>query len=263
MGTQEPVLKQIQAIKEHLRNPLWTLMHDFRCLQAEEKALLEEVSAAVKVSHMLRKPEATSSEATWPQLLGETLVLLLPLWKLTALAVAKGQDQLMRFITTPPLSAGLGTQRLLQRLIETLLSEHANLDDVFADTTLCWASEPTPAELLSSTEVVDFLLPDAANREEFVRFRCAGLARVQQNIAQLRPPINSLPKDRRLTLQEEWRKVIDNVHLYLQLYLRVIEVFLEVQQEVKGFVHQNLFIEVTLGLPKMQWAIYDSPFGGG
>eukprot|EP00747_Dinoflagellata_sp_TGD_P182461 gnl/TRDRNA2_/TRDRNA2_36716_c0_seq1.p1 gnl/TRDRNA2_/TRDRNA2_36716_c0~~gnl/TRDRNA2_/TRDRNA2_36716_c0_seq1.p1 ORF type:complete len:427 (-),score=93.17 gnl/TRDRNA2_/TRDRNA2_36716_c0_seq1:61-1341(-) len=250
MSSQEPVLKQIQLIKEHLRAPLWMLMHDFRCLQGEERLLLEDVREAV---HELGLQQPEGGEWNWPQVMGETLMLLLPLWKLSALAVAKGQETLMRLVARPPLSANIGAQRLLQRLIEVLLSEKAD----FIDITMWFAAEPSSAALLSSAEAVEFLLPEAANNDEFSQFRKEGLARVQQNIAALQPPILRLSKQLRALVSSHWRKVIEEVHLYLQLYLQVIEAFLEVQKEVRTFVHTHLFVEVTLGLPLMQWLTVD------
>lgn len=160
MSSQEPMLKQIQLIKEHLRGPLWMLMHDFRCLQGEEKLLVDDVREAVRVVTDLQGRH-TGDYSTWPQLMGETLVMLLPLWKLSALAVAKGQDSLMDLVARSPLAASHSAQKLLQRLIEVLLSENAD----FVDIALWFATEPTSAAVLSSAEVVEFLLPEAANSE--------------------------------------------------------------------------------------------------
>lgn len=252
MSSQEPVLKQIQLIKEHLRAPLWMLMHDFRCLPGEEKLLVEDVREAVRAVTEVYERD-TGERAAWPQAMGDTLLLLLPLWKLSALAVAKGQEALMRFFARPPLGASLGSQRLLQRLIEVLLSEKADVIDVV----LWFASEPSSAALLSSTEAVEFLLPEASNSEEFAQFRKDGLLRVQENIAALQPRILRLPKHLRSLVSAHWRKVIEEVHLYLQLYLRVIEAFLEAQKEVRTFVSNHLFVEVTLGLPLMTWLVTD------
>jgi len=246
MSSQEPVLKQIQLIKEHLRAPLWMLMHDFRCLQGEEKLLVEDVREAVRAVSELQTGEMG-------EVMGETLLLLLPLWKLSALAVAKGQEQLLRMIARPPLAASLGAQRLLQRLIEVLLSEKAD----FVDIALWFAEQPSSAALLSSGEAVEFLLPEAANGEEFTQFRKDGLTRVQENVTALHGHVIRLPKHVRALVSAHWRKVVEEVHLYLQLYLRVIEAFLEVQKEVRTFVHNHLFIEVTLGLPLMTWLAPD------
>merc|ERR1712050_472402 len=118
----------------------------------------------------------TGEVPAWPQVTGETLLLLLPLWKLSALAVAKGQDVLMRFVAGPPLDANLGAQRLLTGLIERLLSEKAD----FIDITLWFAAEPSSAALLTSDEAVQFLLPDAADDDEFTQFREDGLMRIQE-----------------------------------------------------------------------------------
>jgi len=253
MSSQEPVLKQIQLIKEHLRAPLWMLMHDFRSLHGEEKMLVEDVREAVRVVTELQARE-TRECPVWPQVMGETLLLLLPLWKLSALAVAKGQDAFMRMVAAPPLDANLGAQRLLQRLIEVLLQDKAD----FLDIALWFATEPSSAALLSSGEAVEFLLPEAANDEEFSQFRKDGLMRVQENIPLLQNHIIRLPKHLRAMISAHWRKVVDEVHHYLQLYLRVIEAFNEVQKEVRTFVHNHLFIEVTLGLPLMTWLAPDS-----
>lgn len=252
MSSQEPMLKQIQLIKEHLRGPLWMLMHDFRCLQGEEKLLVDDVREAVRVVTDLQGRH-TGDYSTWPQLMGETLVMLLPLWKLSALAVAKGQDSLMDLVARSPLAASHSAQKLLQRLIEVLLSENAD----FVDIALWFATEPTSAAVLSSAEVVEFLLPEAANSEEFGKFRKDGMMRVQENIAVLQAHIIRLPKHVKPAVATHWRKVVEEVHLYLQLYLRVIEAFLEVQKEVRTFVHTQLFIEVTLGLPLMTWLPHD------
>lgn len=252
MSSQEPVLKQIQLIKERLRAPLWMLMHDFRCLQGEEKLLVEDVREAVRAVTELQERETGECNG-WPQVMGETLLLLLPLWKLSALAVAKGQDTLTRLVARPPLQAGLNAQRLLQRLIEVLLSKKAD----FVDIALWFASEPSSAALLSSSEAVDFLLPDASNSEEFTHFRKDGLIRVQDNFAALQQHILRLPKHVRAVVSAHWHKVVEEVHLYLQLYLRVIEAFLEVQKEVRAFVQNHLFVQVTLGLPLMTWLSFD------
>eukprot|EP00928_Gymnodinium_smaydae_P087614 TRINITY_DN71858_c0_g1_i1.p1 TRINITY_DN71858_c0_g1~~TRINITY_DN71858_c0_g1_i1.p1 ORF type:complete len:412 (+),score=82.24 TRINITY_DN71858_c0_g1_i1:147-1382(+) len=252
MSSQEPVLKQIQVIKEHLRAPIWMLMHDFRCLQGEERLLVEEVREVVRAVTEMRGVNRQDC-GTWPQLMGETLVMLLPLWKLSALAVAKGQDALMHLVARPPLAASLGAQKLLQRLIEVLLSENAD----FVDIAVWFATEPTSAALLSSAEAVEFLLPEAANSDEFGRFREDGLSRVQENVAGLQAYISRIPRDIKPAVAAHWRKVVEEVHLYLQLYLRVIEAFLEVQKEVRTFVHNQLFIEVTLGLPLMTWLAQD------
>mmetsp|Transcript_33464 Transcript_33464/g.96032 ORF Transcript_33464/g.96032 Transcript_33464/m.96032 type:complete len:435 (+) Transcript_33464:106-1410(+) len=257
MGAQEPVLKQIQLIKEHLRAPLWMLMHDFRSLHREERALVEDVREAVRIATELHAQEVRSCGGgsgpvptpLWPQLMGETLLLLLPLWKLSALAVAKGQDAFMRMVAAPPLDANLGAQRLLHRLIEVLLSEKED----FLDIVSWFAAEPSSAALLSSGEAVEFLLPEGANDDEFMQFRKDGLLCVQENIPQLQAHLIRLSKQLRALVTEHWRKVVEEVHLYLQLYLRVIEAFLDVQKEVRTFVHNHLFIEVTLGLPLMTW----------
>jgi hypothetical protein len=252
MSSQEPVLKQIQLIKERLRAPLWMLMHDFRCLQGEEKLLVEDVREAVRSVTELEQAETGECNG-WPQVMGETLLLLLPLWKLSALAVAKGQDTLHKLLARPPLQAGHGAQRLLQRLIEVLLSKKAD----FVDIAMWFASEPSSAALLSSSEAVDFLLPVASNSDEFTQFRKDGLVRVQDNFAGLQSHLLRLPKNLRSLVSEKWHNVVEEVHLYLQLYLRVIEAFLEVQKEVRTFVHNHLFVEVTLGLPLMTWMAYD------
>lgn len=252
MSSQEPVLKQIQLIKERLRAPLWMLMHDFRCLQGEEKLLVEDVREAVRAVTDLHERE-TGEVGNWPQVMGESLLLLLPLWKLSALAVAKGQDTLARLVARPPIQAGLNAQRLLQRLIEALLSKKAD----FFDIALWFAQEPSSAALLSSAEAVEFLLPEASNSDEFTQFRKDGLLRVQENFAALQGHIRRLPTHLRALVSAHWRKVVEEVHLYLQLYLRVIEAFLEVQKEVRTFVHNHLFVEVTLGLPLMTWLQYD------
>eukprot|EP00927_Polykrikos_kofoidii_P056695 TRINITY_DN50784_c0_g1_i1.p1 TRINITY_DN50784_c0_g1~~TRINITY_DN50784_c0_g1_i1.p1 ORF type:complete len:412 (+),score=64.90 TRINITY_DN50784_c0_g1_i1:219-1454(+) len=252
MSSQEPVLKQIQVIKEHLRAPLWMLMHDFRCLQSEEKLLVQDVREAVRAVTELHGQE-TGEHVSWPHLMGETLVVLLPLWKLSALAVAKGQDALMRLVARPPLTACHGAQKLLQRLIEVLLSEKAD----FVSIALYFATEPTSAALLSSAEAVEFLLPEAANSEEFGQFRKDGLMRVQENFAVLQAHIQRMPKHLKPVISAHWRKVVEQVHLYLQLYLRTIEAFLDAQKEVRTFVYNNLFIEVTLGLPMMSWLAND------
>lgn len=248
MSSQEPVLKQIQLIKEHLRAPLWMLMHDFRCLENKERLLVEEVREAVRAVTELQNKE-TGESTPWPQVMGETLIMLLPLWKLSALAVAKGQDALMWHVSRPPLSASLSAQNLLQRLFEVLLCDNAD----FVDITLWFSTESAAAALLSSGEAVEFLLPEAANKEEFERFRNDGLARVQENVAALRVHILRLPKHLRALISARWRKVVEEVHLYLQLYLRVIEAFLDVQKEVQTFVRTHLFIEMTLALPLMTW----------
>jgi len=248
MSSQEPVLKQIHLIKEHLRAPLWMLMHDFRSLHGEEKMLVADVREAVRFVTDLQARELQEA-SSWPDIMGETLLLLLPLWKLSALAVAKGQDAFMRMVAAPPLDANLSAQRLLQRLIEVLLSEKAD----FLDIALWFAAEPSSAALLSGSAAVDFLLPEAANDEEFTQFRKIGLVRVQQHVPSLQHHIVRLPKHLRAPIAARWRKVVEEVHLYLQLYLRVIEAFLEVQKEVRTFVHMHLFIEVTLGLPLMTW----------
>jgi len=248
MSSQEPVLKQIQLIKEHLRAPLWMLMHDFRSLQGEEKLLVEEAREAVRAVADLQVGEGRFDPA-WAQVMGETFLLLLPLWKLSALAVAKGQDTLLRMVAGPPLEANLGAQRLLTRLIEVLLSDKAD----FVDIALWFAAEPSSAALLSSCEAVEFLLPEAANDEEFTQFRKEGLVRIQENFGMLHNRILRLPKNVRALVSAHWRKVVEEVHLYLQLYLRVIEAFIEVQKEVRTFVHHHLFIEVALGLPLMSW----------
>lgn len=252
MSSQEPVLKQIQLIKERLRAPLWMLMHDFRCLQGEEKLLVEDVREAVRAVTDLQERE-TGEVSSWPQVMGETLLLLLPLWKLSALAVAKGQDTLARLVARPPIQAGLNAQRLLQRLIEALLSKKAD----FIDIALWFAQEPSSAALLSSAEAVEFLLPEASNSDEFTQFRKDGLLRVQENFAALQGHIRRLPNQLRPLVSAHWRKVVEEVHLFLQLYLRVIEAFLEVQKEVRTFVHNHLFVEVTLGLPLMTWLQFD------
>lgn len=252
MSTQEPVLRQIQLIKEHLRTPLWTLMHDFRRLQCKEKLVVEDVREAVKVVAALQ--DRATGECLWPQVLGSTLLTLLPLWKISALVVAKGQDALMRMVAAPPIAANLGAQRLLQRLIEVLLTEKAD----FMDIVLWLSAEPSSAALLSSREVVDFLLPEVANDEEFTQFRKDGLRRIHENIGDLQSVIIRLTKDSRALVAASWRKVVQDVHLYLQLYLRIIQTFLEVQKEVRAFVHHHLFIEVMLGLPLMTWLPPDS-----
>ncbi|CAL1172609.1 unnamed protein product [Cladocopium goreaui] len=252
MSSQEPVLKQIQLIKEHLRAPLWMLMHDFRSLQGEEKLLVEDVRQAVRATAELQARE-TGELPKWPQVLGDTLLLLLPLWKLSALAVAKGQESLTHFVAGPPLGANLGAQRLLRRLIEVLLSEKAD----FMDIALWFAAEPSSAALLTSGEAVRFLLPEAANDDEFVGFRQEGLLRTQENLSYLQGHLLRLPKQLRVHVSSYWRKAVEEVHLYLQLYLRVIEAFLEVQKEVHSFVQNQLFIEVLLGLPLLTWLSTD------
>mmetsp|Transcript_56973 Transcript_56973/g.163613 ORF Transcript_56973/g.163613 Transcript_56973/m.163613 type:complete len:427 (-) Transcript_56973:199-1479(-) len=252
MSSQEPVLKQIQIIKEHLRAPLWMMMHDFRSLHGEEKLLVEDVREAVRVATEMHARE-TRECSTWPQVMGETLLLLLPLWKLSALAVAKGQDAFMRMVASPPLDANVGAQRLLRRLIEVLLSEKAD----FLDIALWFAAEPSFAVLLSSCEAVEFLLPEAANDEEFTQFRKLGLLRIQENIPVLQNHIIRLPKHLRALISAQWRKVVEEVHLHLQLYLRVVEGFLEVQKEVRTFVNSHLFVELTLGLPLLTWLAAD------
>ncbi|CAE7623762.1 sec14 [Symbiodinium sp. CCMP2456] len=230
MSSQEPVLKQIQLIKEHLRAPLWMLMHDFRSLQGEEKLLVEDVRQAVRATAELQARE-TGELPSWPQVLGDTLLLLLPLWKLSALAVAKGQEALTHFVAGPPLGANLGAQRLLRRLIEVLLSEKAD----FMDIALWFAAEPSSAALLTSGEAVHFLLPEAANDDEFASFRKEGLMRTQDNLAYLQGHLLRLPKHLRVHVSAYWRKAVEEVHLYLQLYLRVIEAFLEVQKEAGAY----------------------------
>ncbi|CAK0863963.1 unnamed protein product, partial [Prorocentrum cordatum] len=115
------------------------------------------------------------------QVMGDTLLLILPLWKLSALAVTKGQDGLMRMLAGPPLDANVGAQRLLQRLIEVLLSDKAD----FVDIALWFAAEPSSASLLSSGEAVRFLLPEAANDEEFDWLRREGIYRIQENVGML------------------------------------------------------------------------------
>lgn len=256
MSSQEPVLKQIQLIKEHLRAPMWMLMHDFRRLQGEERLLVEAVRGAVAAAAELQWQQEQQEQGQrrpqrelWPQVMGETLLLLLPLWKLSALAVRAGQDALMRLVAGPPLGANLGAQRLLQRLIEVLLSDKVD----FLDIVLWFAAEPSSAALLSSCEAVEFLLPEAANDEEFTHFRKDGLGRIQENIALLQGHVIRLPKHLRALVSAHWRKVVEEVHLYLQYYLRVIEAFLEVQKDVRTFVYNHLFIELTLGLPLMTW----------
>eukprot|EP00929_Paragymnodinium_shiwhaense_P082626 TRINITY_DN43649_c0_g1_i1.p1 TRINITY_DN43649_c0_g1~~TRINITY_DN43649_c0_g1_i1.p1 ORF type:complete len:457 (+),score=111.84 TRINITY_DN43649_c0_g1_i1:148-1518(+) len=252
MSTQEPVLQQIQSIKEHLRAPLWLLMHDFRGLQNEEKLLAEDVGDTVRqVSDFLNRkaPEAYPDGATWPKLMGETLIMLLPLWKLSALAVAKGEDALMRHVAGPPLHASQEAQRLLTRLVEVLLCEHADAIDI----ALWFVREPTSAALLSSSEAIEFLLPEAANSDEFEHFRTEGLVRVLENVAKLHLHISKMPPHVKPLVAALFGKAVSEVHLFLQQYLRVIEGFLEVQREVRSFVLSNLFIEVTLGLPLMTW----------
>jgi len=252
MSSQEPVLKQIQLIKEHLRAPLWMLMHDFRSLQGEEKLLVEAVREAVRSVAELQGREM-GERPGWPQVMGETLLLLLPLWKLSALAVAKGQEALLRMVAGPPLAANGGAQRLLQRLIEVLLSDKVD----FIDIVLWFAAEPSSAALLSSSEAVGFLLPDAANIEEFTQFRKDGLMRIQENVGVLQSYVIRLPKHLRTLVSSHCCKAVEEVHLYLQLYLRVIEAFLEVQKDVRTFVHNHLFIDLTLGLPLMTWLAPD------
>lgn len=252
MNSQEPVLKQIQHIKDHLRPPLWMLMYDVRSLQREERFMSEDVREAVASVSGLHSGTQTGSQV-WPQLMGETLLLLLPLWKLSALAVAKGQDAFMRMLAAPPLDASVGARRLLQRLIEVLLSEKAD----FLEIALWFAVEPSSAALLSSVEAVEFLLPEAADDEEFTRFRTEGLLRIQENIPILQNHIIRLPQNTRATVSAHWRKVVEEVHLYLQLYLRVVDAFLGVQKDVRSFVRDHLFIEVMLGLPTMTWLSSD------
>mmetsp|Transcript_66718 Transcript_66718/g.159528 ORF Transcript_66718/g.159528 Transcript_66718/m.159528 type:complete len:422 (+) Transcript_66718:120-1385(+) len=247
MNSQEPVLKQIQFIKENLRAPLWMLMREFRCLQAEEKMLVEDVREAVRSVTEMQIQE-TGSSGSWPLLMGETLLLLLPLWRLSALAVAKGQEALMRFFTQPPMAVSHSAQRLLQHLIEVLLSEKADMVDIV----LWFATEPASASLLSSMEVVDFLLPEASNSEEFTEFGKYGQLRVQEHASELQAHILRLPKASRANVSAQWQKVIEEVHLYLQLYLRVIRTFLEVQKEVRTYVQEHLFVEVMIGLPRIQ-----------
>jgi len=254
MSSQEPVLKQIQLIKEHLRTPLWMLMHDFRCLQGEEKLLVEDVRKAVSaVTALQAREDANSDRRTWPQVMGNTLLLLLPLWKLSALAFTKGTDALLRLITRPPFTANHNSQRLLQRLVQVLLSDHAD----FVDIILWLATDPTSAVTLSTSEVVDFLLPEGSNGDEFSQFRKDGIVCVQGNISALQSHLLRLPKHLRAVVAAHWRKVVEEVHLYLQVYLRVIEAFLEVQKEVRTFVHSHLFVEVTLGLPLLTWLAYE------
>mmetsp|Transcript_43367 Transcript_43367/g.99938 ORF Transcript_43367/g.99938 Transcript_43367/m.99938 type:complete len:423 (+) Transcript_43367:61-1329(+) len=247
MNSQEPVLKQIQFIKENLRAPLWMLMHEFRCLQAEEKMLVEDVREAVRAVTELQEQEG-GGYSSWPQVMGETLLLLLPLWQLSALAVAKGQEALMRFFTQPPMAVSHSAQRLLQHLIEVLLSEKADMVDIV----LWFATEPASASLLSSVEVVEYLLPEASDSEEFAHFGKFGQLRVQENAAELQAHILRLPQTTRALVSVHWRKVIEEVHLYLQLYLRVIRTFLEVQKEVRTYVQEHLFVEVLIGLPRIQ-----------
>jgi len=127
----------------------------------------------------------------------------------------------------------------------------------FIDIALWFAQEPSSAALLSSAEAVEFLLPEASNSDEFTQFRKDGLIRVQENFAALQGHIRRLPNQLRPLISAHWRKVVEEVHLFLQLYLRVIEAFLEVQKEVRTFVHKNLFVEVTLGLPLMTWLQFD------
>merc|ERR1719436_752778 len=129
-------------------------MHDFRSLHSEERLLVEDVRQAVRLVADAQARE-TQEHPVWPQVMGETLLLLLPLWKLSALVVTKGQDAFMRMVAAPPLDANQGAQRLLQRLIEVLLSEKADLFDI----ALWLAAEPSSAALLSSGEAVEFLLP--------------------------------------------------------------------------------------------------------
>jgi len=254
MSMQEPVLKQIQIIKDHLRTPLWMLMHDFRCLQGEEKLLVEDVRKAVSaVTALHTREDANNDRRTWPQVMGNTLLLLLPLWKLSALAFTKGTDALRRLIMRPPFTANHNSQRLLQRLVQVLLSDHAD----FVDIILWLAADPTSAVTLSTSEVVDFLLPEGSNSDEFSQFRKDGLVCVQGNISALQNHLLRLPKHLRVVVAAHWRKVVEEVHLYLQVYLRVIEAFLEVQKEVRTFVHGHLFVEVTLGLPHMTWLAYE------
>jgi len=241
MSSQEPVLKQIQCIKEHLRSRLWVLMQDFRCLQGEEESVVEDMREAVRSVSEL--PDVVPD---WPHVMGQTLLLLLPLWKLSALAVMKGQDSLMRFFTGPPHTASVNTQKMLQRLIEFLLSEKADIIEI-----VTWlASQPSSAALLSSVEAVEFLLPEASNSEEFAQFRKDGLLRVQHNVTLLQ---HHIPNNLRPKVSAVFSKTINSVHLYLQLYLRVIRSFLDAQKEVRTFVHDQLFIEVMLGLPLMTW----------
>merc|ERR1712190_425558 len=151
------------------------------------------------------------------QLMGDTLMLLLPLWKLSALVVAKGQDALMRMVAAPPIEGNLGAQRLLQRLIEVLLSEKAD----FMDVVLWLSAEPSSAALLSRREVVDFLLPEVANDEEFTQFRKDGLKSIQENIGTLQSFIIRLPKQHRGSVAAPWQKIVEEVHHYLRLYLRI------------------------------------------
>merc|ERR1711879_995534 len=113
--------------------------------------------------------------------------------------------------------------------------------------------EPSSAAILSSIEAVDFFLPEASNSEEFTQFRKDALPRVQENSAMLQAHILRLPKHIEASFSEHWRKVIEDVHLFLQLYLRLIQAFLEVQKEVRTFVHNHLYVEVMLGLPIMTW----------
>lgn len=104
---------------------------------------MEDVRQAVRATAELSRAEG-SEMPKWPQVLGDTLLLLLPLWKLSALAVAKGQEALTHYVAGPPLGANLGAQRLLRRLIEVLLSEKAD----FLDIALWFAAEPSSARWL-------------------------------------------------------------------------------------------------------------------
>merc|ERR1712151_1303348 len=121
------------------------------------------------------------------------------------------------------------------------------------DVVLWLSAEPSSAALLSRREVVDFLLPEVANDEEFTQFRKDGLKSIQENIGTLQSFIIRLPKQHRGSVAAPWQKIVEEVHHYLQLYLRIIEAFLEVQKEVRTFVHHHLFIEVMLGLPPLTW----------
>eukprot|EP00971_Amphidinium_carterae_P024848 490304-Amphidinium_carterae.1 len=61
-----------------------------------------------------------------------------------------------------------------------------------------------------------------------------GQLRVQENAAELQAHILRLPQTTRALVSVHWRKVIEEVHLYLQLYLRVIRTFLEAAPPRKG-----------------------------
>merc|ERR1712232_236999 len=233
---------------EHLRAPLWMMMHDLRCLEVEERHLVTDVREAVTATEDLQVKES-GAFAAWPQVLGETLVMLLPLWRLSALSVGKGQDTLMRFVAGPPLNVSVQERRHLQRLIEVLLEENAD----FINIAMWFTSEPSAAELLCCPEVVEFLLPEPANADEFTQFRKEVLMHVHENAAAMHGHIVRLPPHVREAASTLWRRAAREVHLYLQQYLGIIGAFMDVQREVHTFVQNQLFVEVSVGLPPMTW----------